>query len=119
MQRFVKLFPLLFLSIGAFGLNNMFPIPDWYDQLRQEVWTLSLQQVDYAEMALYLLSGLGFWLVWSDRRLGLVKWTAFSYLGILLFSSLWSLLFFGLQSPFYAFMNMAVLTAFVFLTTLQ
>jgi len=118
-DKFVKLIPLTFFSIVAFGLNNLFQIPDWYDEIQQATWTLSFQQVDMAELSLYAVSGFAFWLIWKDRSLSDLKWTAFAYFSIVLFSSVWSLLFFGLASPLAAFLDMLVLTAALTITASQ
>ena len=106
--KYEKLFPVLLFSIGAFGLNNLFQIPDWYDEVQAKAWTFTFQQVDIAEIILYLTSSFAFWLVWKNRSLHEIFWPAFAYVGVMLFSSSWSLLFFGLQSPLAAFIDMIV-----------
>ncbi len=118
-DKLAKLVPITFLSIGAFGLNNLFQIPDWYDKLLQEAWTLSFTQVDIAEIALYAVSGLAFWLIWKDRSLSDITWTAFAYFSVILFASVWSLLFFGLQSPLAAFADMIALSAAIAIAMAQ
>ena len=118
-DKLVKLVPLTFLSIAAFGLNNLFQIPEWYDELQQQAWTLTFQQVDIAEIALYAISGFAFWLIWKERSLNEITWTAFAYFSIVLFSSVWSLLFFGLASPLAAFFDMIALTAAIAIAASQ
>lgn len=115
-DKFVKLIPLIFFSVVAFGLNNIFQIPEWYDEIQQKTWTLSFQQVDIAEITLYAVSGFAFWLIWKDRSLSDITWTAFAYFSVVLFSSVWSLLFFGFASPLAAFIDMLALTAALVIT---
>ncbi len=111
MRQFVKLLLILLFSTWAYTLNNIFPVPDWFGRLQANVWTLSFEQVNLAELGLYILSGLAFWLLWRKRKLGQIKWSAMAYGGILIASSLWSLFFFGHQMPILAFIDMLLLTA--------
>lgn len=110
MTKLVKLILITLFSTAAFTFNNMFPIPGWYQPLTNEVWTLTFQQVNYAEVGLYVLSGFAFWMLWKDHRLGEIKWPALAYAGILILSSMWSLLFFGNEIPLLAFIDMLGLT---------
>lgn len=119
MSKVIKLLLIAILSTAAYTFNNMFPIPDWYQPLTQEVWTLTFQQVNVAEIVLFSLSGMAFWLLWKDRSLGEVAWPAWSYAGILILSSLWSLFFFGHEIPLLAFLDMVALTGMAVLATLQ
>lgn len=118
-SKYEKLFPVLLLSIAAFGLNNLFQIPDWYEEVQANAWTLTFQQVDFAEIFLYTSVSFAFWLVWKKRSLHEIFWPAFAYVSVMLFSSSWSLLFFGLQSPLAAFIDMIFVAVAVGIAGLQ
>jgi translocator protein len=118
-SKLAKLLPLILLSVAAFGLNNLFQIPEWYDELQAKAWTLNFQQVDVAEVTLYALTSVAFWLIWKDRSLSEITWTAFAYFFVILFASVWSLLFFGMQSPLAAFIDMIAVTGAIVVAMLQ
>jgi len=65
--------------------------------------------------ALYLLMGISLYLVWINRKKKFKK-PALTFYGVQLgLNALWSILFFGLQSPFYAFIEIIFLwTAIAF-----
>jgi|GEM_PF-4629861 len=119
MSKIIKLLLIGLLSTAAYTFNNMFPIPEWYQPLTEEVWTLTFQQVNMAEVALFSLSGIAFWMLWKDRSLGEIAWPAWTYAGILILSSLWSLFFFGHEIPLLAFLDMLALTGMTFLAITQ
>lgn len=105
MAKWIKLILIGILSAGAFTLNNMFPIPDWYFPLTEEVWTLSFQAWNIAEILFYLAIGMAFWLLWRDRKLGEVKGPALYYASLLIIASAWSVFFFGEEILLLAFFD--------------
>ena len=82
-------------------IKPSFNPPSW---LFGPVWT-----------TLYILMGISLYLVWADRKKKFRK-PAFTFYGIQLgLNALWSILFFGLQSPLYAFIEIIFLwTAIAF-----
>lgn len=98
--------PFLVSAIGNFFTANsvstlyltinkpFFNPPSW---IFGPVWTL-----------LYLLMGISLYLVWTNKVKN--KRSAFTAFGIQIFlNSLWSFLFFGLQNPLYAFIEIILL----------
>ena len=92
-------------------------IPTWYASLQKPnfnppnwifapVWTI-----------LFLLMGISLYLVWSKGlRIKKVKTAVFIFAIQLILNMLWSFLFFGLQSPLYAFIEIVILWLAILLT---
>ncbi len=63
---------------------------------------------------LYLLMGISLYLVWAKKY----DRTSFMFFGVQLFlNALWSILFFGMKSPFYAFIEIIFLWVAILITT--
>lgn len=119
----IKILPLI-LSVGvsflAAGIGSVFTtsaIDTWYTTLQKPffnppnwifgpVWTL-----------LYLMMGISLYIVWNtkthtkERRQGL----SFFFVQLAL-NVLWSILFFGLKSPFLALLGILLLWVMIYLT---
>jgi translocator protein len=105
---------------GAGAVGSLFTspsIPTWYASLQKPnfnppnwvfapVWTI-----------LFLLMGISLYSVWSkglrDKK---VKTAVFIFAIQLILNMLWSFLFFGLQSPLYAFIEIIILWLVILLT---
>lgn len=94
---------------GLFG--SMFRPDEWYEGLVKPalnppgwifgpVWTL-----------LYITMGVSAWLVWRQRAMGPVHGVLLVFAIQLLLNGLWSYLFFGLQKPDFALMDILFLWA--------
>jgi benzodiazapine receptor len=85
-------------------------IPTWYAQLQKPAESPPSWVFAPVWTTLYILMGAALYLVWekgfSDKK---VKW-AMNIFGVqLILNILWSILFFSLQNPFYAFIEILVL----------
>jgi tryptophan-rich sensory protein len=91
-------------------------IPDWYKNLAKPAFTPPSWVFGPAWITLYLMMGIALFLVW---RKGLaapgVKAALILFLVQLALNSLWSVLFFGLHQPFWAFVEIVVLWVFILL----
>jgi tryptophan-rich sensory protein len=91
-------------------------IPDWYKNLAKPAFTPPSWVFGPAWITLYLMMGIALFLVW---RKGLaapgVKAALILFLVQLALNSLWSVLFFGLHQPFWAFTEIVVLWVFILL----
>lgn len=90
-------------------------IPTWYVSLNKPffsppnwvfgpVWTL-----------LYFLMGIAFYLIWIQGKKKNLK-AIYFFLIQLFLNFLWSILFFGLKSPFLGFLDILILEVSIFLT---
>lgn len=105
--------PFIASLIGGLFTNTT----GWYNTLEKPwynppgwvfgpVWTI-----------LYLMMGVALYLVWSSRG---DKKRAYWFFGIQMgLNALWSILFFGLQNPLYAFIEIVVLWVFILMTLLE
>ncbi|MBM3296886.1 MAG: tryptophan-rich sensory protein [Candidatus Aminicenantes bacterium] len=92
-------------------------IPNWYKSLAKPSFTPPSWVFGPAWITLYLMMGVALFLVW---RKGLsapgVKTALILFFVQLALNSLWSVLFFGLHQPFWAFVEIVVLWVFILLT---
>jgi benzodiazapine receptor len=116
----LKLVTSLTICLFAGFIGSIFTgpsIPTWYatlikpsfnppDWIFAPVWT-----------TLFFLMGISLYLVWNkglqDKK---VKTSLFTFGVQLVLNVLWSFLFFGLHSPFYAFLEITILWAAIMLT---
>ena len=97
--------------IGSFF--NIKSIPTWYASLIKPSFNPPNWVFAPVWTTLFLLMGISLYLVWIK---GFTK-QALIFFSIQLFLNiLWSALFFGLKSPFLAFIEIIVLWAFILLT---
>ncbi|MEM9648059.1 MAG: TspO/MBR family protein [Bacteroidota bacterium] len=106
---------LLIGFLSSFATQSS--VNDWYTTLNKPsfnppnwlfapVWTL-----------LYILMGVSAGIVWSKGFHHIWVKTALYHFGFqLLFNALWSIVFFGFQSPFWAFLVILVLLTLIMLT---
>lgn len=111
---------ILTQSAGILGAIFTTPsIPTWYAGLNKPsfnppnwlfgpVWTL-----------LYLLMAFSLYLVWSQKDSKKKLAALFIFFTQLVLNSLWSIIFFGLHSPLFAFIEILFLLAFIVLTVIK
>ena len=107
--------PFLASAIGGFFTANS--VSTWYITINKPffnppswifgpVWTL-----------LYLLMGISLYFIWINK--GKNKKPAFQVFGVQMFlNALWSVLFFGLQKPLFAFIEIIFLWLAILATTI-
>jgi benzodiazapine receptor len=107
--------------IGGIGSIFTYPsISTWYASLVKPWFTPPNWVFAPVWITLFLLMGIALYLVW-DKSLGKkdVRLAA-SVFGVqLVLNALWSLLFFGLQSPFYAFIEIIIFWIAVLVTIIK
>jgi len=95
-------------------------IPNWYAALQKPPFTPPNWLFAPAWITLYLLMGIAAFLVWrvglDDRR---VRVALMIFLIQLVLNALWSVAFFGLQSPLYGFIVIILLWLTILLTILS
>ena len=116
----------LFLSIavcqaaGLIGSVFTFPaIAGWYSSIQKPVFTPPSWVFAPVWTTLFLLMGISLYLVWSRGLESKKAKTAVYIFGLQLgLNVLWSFLFFGLQSPFLAFIEIILLWLSILATTI-
>lgn len=118
-----KLIGSIAICQGAGGIGSFFTAPKiqtWYTALEKPAFTPPNSVFMPVWITLYTLIGIAVFLIW---RKGLHKQpvkTAFILFWIqLALSALWSVIFFGLESPFFGFMVIISLWVLVLITTIK
>jgi tryptophan-rich sensory protein len=120
---FSKLLASVALCLGTGIVGSVFTassVASWYVLLEKPVFSPPAWVFSPVWTVLYILMGISLYLVWEKglQQPG-VKAGMFIF-GIQLFLNLlWSLLFFGLRSPYYAFIEIVLLWFAILLTILQ
>jgi len=118
------LFPLLAGAIG--GLFTAPAIPGWYAGLQKPVFSPPAWIFGPVWSVLYILMGIAFYLVWTretaeeigEPEIKKTKIRAIWLFFIqLVLNILWSIVFFGLKSPFWAFVEIIALCLAIAATT--
>lgn len=107
--------------VGVVGSLFTYPsISTWYVSLRKPIFTPPNWIFAPVWITLFTLMGISAYLIWNKGMKNRQVKTALFIFGIqLALNALWSLLFFGLQSPLYALIEMVVLWAVIALTILR
>ncbi len=95
-------------------------IPSWYAGLIKPPFTPPNWIFGLAWTTLYLLIGIASYLVWQEGwRKKPVKTALYFYAIQLLLNFFWSILFFGLQSPLLAFIEIIFLWVMILITMIK
>lgn len=122
-MNFIRAFKLIVsigISLAAGVIGSIFTtpaIPGWYATLQKPFFTPPDWVFGPAWTTLYILMGIALFLVWDKgSQVRKVK-LGMGVFGVqLVLNFLWSVLFFGLQNPFYALMEIAFLWLAILLT---
>lgn len=102
------------------GVATASSVSTWYVALRKPPFTPPSWVFGPVWTTLYAMMGVAAWLVW---RMGLEKPTVRTALTIFLvqlaLNTLWSLIFFGLRAPGWAFLEIIFLWSAIVLTTVR
>ena len=108
-----KLIASLIIPFIAAGIGSLFTsqtVSTWYETLQRPVFSPPNWIFSPVWTILFLMMGLSLYLVWKKGIKTKKAKTAITFFGIQLgLNALWSILFFGLQSPSLAFMEIIVL----------
>jgi benzodiazapine receptor len=110
---------IVIASLAGFigSLFTMNSVRTWYQTIKRPDWNPPNWLFGPVWTLLYFLMGIALYLVWSKGTD-----TQYARMALLLFgiqlalNSVWSILFFGLHSPFWAFIEIAILWLFILLT---
>ncbi len=93
--------------VAAFG--SQFESGPWYDALEKPSWTPPSWLFGPVWTVLYILMAVAAWLVWSKHRSEGAPLALGLYIVHLLFNGAWSWIFFGLEMPGLALLDIIVL----------
>ena len=101
--------------VGSFFTASS--VSTWYLTLNKPFFTPPSGVFGPVWISLYLLMGIALYLVWNKKAKKKQKRLALGiFAGQLTLNALWSILFFGLQSPFLAFVGIIALWILILLT---
>jgi tryptophan-rich sensory protein len=110
---------ICFAAAGLGGLVTTPKIPNWYADLAKPAWTPPDWVFGPVWTLLYLMMAVAAWLVWRPKGFAGAK-LPLALFGIqLALNSLWSVLFFGLQRPGLAAIEIVILWAAILATTVE
>ncbi|AYK14961.1 MAG: TspO/MBR family protein [Methanosarcina flavescens] len=121
--NFFKLLVSILLCQFAGAIGSVFTassLENWYPLLQKPIFSPPSWVFFPAWVTLYTLMGISFYLVWEKglQKEG-VKMAMFIFCVQLILNALWSFIFFGLQSPYYAFIEIILLWLAIFLTIVK
>ncbi len=123
LKGFLKFLFVLALCQSAGAVGSLFTIPaipEWYAHLQKPSFSPPNWVFAPVWTTLFTLMALAAWQVWmKGLKEPLVRTALASFLAQLALNSLWSFLFFGLRSPFYALLEIFVLWSMILVTILQ
>jgi tryptophan-rich sensory protein len=103
--------------IGSFFTTKS--IASWYQFLKKPVFAPPNWIFVPVWSILYFLMAISAFLIWKKRKETNVREALTFYFIQLILNTFWSIVFFGLKSPLFGFLEILVLWIFILLTTLK
>lgn len=125
MKKIIKLILAIVVCQSAGIIGSFFTfsaISTWYAGLTKPSFSPPNWVFGPAWITLYTLMGISLFLVWLnwnklvDNQRSKIKTALFIFAGQLILNSAWSIIFFGLKSPFWAFVEIVFLWLAIILT---
>jgi translocator protein len=107
----------LFLSFSAAWFGSRFEPGLWFAELQKPAWNPPSWVFGPVWTVLYLMMGIAAWLVWLKGGIRAQLSPLLLFLLQLLLNGLWSWIFFGLQRPGLALIDIVALWILIGLTT--
>lgn len=121
MKNVIKLIISLLLPQLAGGIGAIFTTPNistWYANVNKPSFNPPNYLFGPVWTTLFLMMGISLYLIWTTKESNNKKALTFFFLQLVL-NTLWSILFFGLQNPLLAFLEIIILWVFILLTILN
>ena len=116
MKVWVALAAWVLVSLSAGFVGSRFTPGEWYEGLEKPSWNPPSWVFGPVWTALYILMGVAAWTVWRERGFGGSSPALYIFLVQLVLNGLWSYLFFGANSPMWAFIEILALQALIIVT---
>jgi tryptophan-rich sensory protein len=100
---------LCFIAAAVGGAATSTSVNDWYPTLAKPDWTPPSWLFGPVWSTLYFLMAVAAWLVWRNKRWQGASGALALFALQLLLNVLWSVLFFGMESPGLAFVEVVLL----------
>jgi tryptophan-rich sensory protein len=118
MKNFLKLLLCILICEGAGIIGSIFTTPSiatWYAELVKPSFNPPNYLFGPVWITLYLLMGISLYLIWNAKDKKIMPAVIIFAIQLIL-NSVWSIVFFGLHSPFYAFIIIVALWIFIVLS---
>ena len=109
MRSALALVVFLVLCFGAAWIGSQFEPGAWYQELQKPSWNPPAWVFAPVWSLLYLMMAVAGWLVWQERERKAVRLALAFFVLQLALNAAWSWLFFGLNRPDLAFVEIVVL----------
>lgn len=117
--KFILAVAIPLLVGGTSGFFTVTGIESWYQTIQKPAWNPPNYIFGPVWTTLYALMGIALFLVWKSTGPQAIKKTAILLFAVqLVFNFFWSIIFFKLQQPGWAFLEMIGLWLFILLTIL-
>lgn len=103
-------------GLGSLATASQVAPGGWYDTLDKPFFTPPSWLFGPVWSALYLAMAVSGWLVWRERGSAGARTALALFFAQLALNSLWSIVFFGLESPSLGLVEILILWAVIFLT---
>ena len=120
MNKWVKLIVSILICQIAGVIGSIFTAPSitsWYADLQKPAFSPPNWVFGPVWITLYTLMGISLYLVWNKKKNVKIPLTLF--FTQLILNSVWSIIFFGLQNPFYALLEIIILWVTILLTIIS
>lgn len=121
-MKFVRALTSVAIAQMAGVIGSIFTTPNisgWYGSLTRPTWNPPNWVFGPVWITLYTLIGYAAFLVWEKRKTDVRVQAALWLYGVhLLFNALWSIIFFGMQNPGLAFLEILALDMLIIITTI-
>jgi len=120
MNKWVKLIISVLICQIAGVIGSIFTAPSitaWYANLQKPAFSPPNWVFGPVWITLYTLMGISLYLVWNKKKNIKIPLTLF-FIQLIL-NSIWSVIFFGLQNPFYALIEIIILWIMILLTVIS
>lgn len=91
-------------------------VQTWYVNLVKPTWTPPSWLFGPVWITLYVFMGIAAYLIWQSRKMPGAKLALYVYGIQLCLNALWSIIFFGLKNPGFAFVEIIILLIFIIIT---
>lgn len=109
MSSYVKLLIAIAIPVLVGGISGFFTVSgveSWYQTIQKPSWNPPNWVFGPVWTTLYVMMGIALWLVWKEDTSRELKMIAFILFGVqLILNFLWSFVFFKLEQPGFAFLE--------------
>ena len=117
MNTYIKLLISIVVCVAVGGISGFFTsseITTWYAALNKPSFNPPNYLFAPVWTTLYVLMGISFWLIWkSDAQLSVKNKAMFVFAIQLILNFFWSIIFFSMHQPGYAFIEIIFLWLFI------